>query len=64
MEDRRKMTRMLIDVWEDRDFLIGVNAHLKTDNHVKKMIIWLNSHKDAESDEVLKVALDIRHGKV
>lgn len=63
-EQRRELTRKLIGVWEDRDFLLGVNTHLKTEGNVKEMLKWLdkNNDKKLESDEVLLKAMEIRYG--
>ena len=58
---RREMTRMLIEIWNDRDFLIGVNTHLKSENDIEQMISYLNENKNLKSDEVLKKSMDIRY---
>lgn len=64
-ENRREMIRLLISVWEDRDFLIGVNAHLKNESHVDQMVEWLKRHNEEEisSSEILLKAMEIRYGK-
>jgi acylphosphatase len=64
-ENRKIMIRKLIDIWNDKDFLLGVNVHLKTEENVSKMIEWLEKHQNEqiESDEVLLKAMEIRYGE-
>lgn len=59
------LMHMLCNVWDDKDFVLGVCVHLKTEEKVNEMIEWLNKHKDEqiESDEILAKALEIRYEK-
>lgn len=59
------LMRMLCNVWDDKDFVLGVCVHLKTEGKVNEMIDWLNKHEDEqiESDEILAKALEIRYEK-
>lgn len=59
------LMHMLCNVWDDKDFVLGVCVHLKTEEKVNEMIDWLNKHKDEqiESDEILAKALEIRYEK-
>lgn len=62
---RVELIKKLRQIWDDKDFCIGVNAHLKNDEHITQMLDWLNKHKDEqiESDEVALKAMEIRYGK-
>lgn len=59
------LMRMLCNIWDDKDFVLGVCVHLKTEEKVDEMIEWLNKHKDEqiESDEILLKAMEIRYEK-
>ena len=48
------LMRILCNVWDDKDFVLGVCVHLKTEGKVNEMI---------ESDEILAKALEIRYEK-
>lgn len=66
--NKDKMIDLMVSlrkIWDDRDFVLGVCVHLKTDEHIQIMKEWLNKHKDEqiESDEILLKAIEIRYGK-
>ena len=68
MRDKDKTITLmneLCKIWDDKDFVIGVCAHLKNDDHIQKMMDWLKKHANEtlESDEVLLKALEIRYDK-
>ncbi|WP_146139613.1 hypothetical protein [Faecalibacillus faecis] len=49
----------------ENDFIVGVNADLKTDNQVNEMLEWLEKHTNSNlnTDEVTVKSMEIRHGK-
>lgn len=49
----------------ENDFIVGVNADLKTDNQVNEMLGWLEKHTNSNlnTDEVTVKSMEIRHGK-
>lgn len=59
------LMRMLCNIWDDKDFVLGVCVHLKTEKKVDELIEWLNKHKgeQIESDEILLKAMEIRYEK-
>lgn len=49
----------------ENDFIVGVNADLKTDNQVNEMVEWLEKYinSNLNTDEVTVKSMEIRHGK-
>lgn len=62
---RVELLKRLRKIYDDKDFCLGVYAHLKNDNHVNQMISWLDKHKDEEisSSEILLKSMEIRYEK-
>ena len=57
-ENRKKMNSLLKQICDvpsyENDFIVGVNADLKTDNQVNEMLEWLEKHTNSNlnTDEV------------
>lgn len=68
-ENRKKMNSLLKQICDvpsyKNDFIVGVNADLKTDNQVNEMLEWLEKHTNSNlnTDEVTVKSMEIRHGK-
>ena len=68
-ENRKKMNSLLKQICDvpsyENDFIVGVNADLKTDNQVNEMLEWLEKHTNSNlnTDEVTVKSMEIRHGK-
>lgn len=68
-ENRKKMNSLLKQICDvpsyENDFIVGVNADLKTDNQVNEMVGWLEKHTNSNlnTDEVTVKSMEIRHGK-
>lgn len=64
-ENREKMIVELSGIWNDVDFIAGVDVHLKTEAAVNKMLDFLDENKEINlnSDQVLKKALEIRYNR-
>ncbi|RHP24246.1 hypothetical protein DWZ66_08160 [Coprobacillus sp. AF34-1BH] len=68
-ENRKKMNSLLKQICDvpsyENDFIVGVNADLKTDNQVNEMLGWLEKHTNSNlnTDEVTVKSMEIRHGK-
>lgn len=68
-ENRKKMNSLLKQICDvpsyENDFIVGVNADLKTDNQVNEMLEWLEKHtnRNLNTDEVTVKSMEIRHGK-
>ena len=68
-ENRKKMNSLLKQICDvpsyENDFIVGVNADLKTDNQVNEMLGWLEIHTNSNlnTDEVTVKSMEIRHGK-
>lgn len=60
---RRELMIKLSEIWNDIDFILGVDVHLKTESSVNAMLNYLhdNRESDLKSDQVLKKALEIRY---
>ncbi len=61
---RDKMNSILKDIWDDRDFILGVNGSIRNEIAVKEMLDYLEKNKGIELDpsDVLETALYIRYG--
>ena len=68
-ENRKKMNSLLKQICDvpsyENDFIVGVNADLKTDNQVYEMVEWLEKYinSNLNTDEVTVKSMEIRHGK-
>ena len=68
-ENRKKMNSLLKQICDvpsyENDFIVGVNADLKTDNQVNEMLELLEKHTNSNlnTDEVTVKSMEIRHGK-
>lgn len=68
-ENRKRMNSLLKQICDipsyENDFIIGVNADLKTDNQVNEMLEWLEKHTNSNlnTDEVTVKSMEIRHDK-
>ena len=68
-ENRKKMNSLLKQICDvpsyENDFIVGVNADLKTDNQVNEMLGWLEKHTNSNlnTDVVTVKSMEIRHGK-
>lgn len=68
-ENRKKMNSLLKQICDvpsyENDFIVGVNADLKTDNQVNEMVEWLEKYinSNLNTDEVTVKSMEIRHGK-
>lgn len=68
-ENRKKMNSLLKQICDvpsyENDFIVGVNADLKTDKQVNEMLEWLEKHTNSNlnTDEVTVKSMEIRHGK-
>ena len=68
-ENRKRMNTLLKQICDvpsyENDFIVGVNADLKTDNQVNEMLEWLEKHTNSNlnTDEVTVKSMEIRHGK-
>lgn len=68
-ENRKKLNAILKEICDiedyEKDFILGTNACLKTDDQVKEMLDWLEKHKDSglDTDEVTVKSLEIRHSR-
>ena len=68
-EIRKKMNSLLKQICDvpsyENDFIVGVNADLKTGNQVNEMLEWLEKHTNSNlnTDEVTVKSMEIRHGK-
>ena len=61
---RDKMNSMLKEIWDDRDFLLGVNGSIRDEFAIQEMVEYLEKNKEVELDpsDVLETALYIRYG--
>lgn len=68
-ENRKRMNTLLKQICDvpsyENDFIVGVNADLKTDNQVNEMVKWLEKYTNSNlsTDEVTVKSMEIRHGK-
>lgn len=68
-ENRKKLNAILKDICDiedyEKDFILSINACLKSDNQVTEMVEWLERYKDSnlDTDEVTVKSLEIRHGR-
>lgn len=58
-EVEKKLVKKLRDIWNDKEFVIGVLSHLKDDEERGELIEFIDSNDDVTSETVTLLALDI-----
>lgn len=58
-EVEKELVKKLRDIWDDKEFVIGVLSHLKDDEERGEIIELIDSNDNAKSEDVVLLSLDI-----
>lgn len=58
-ETEKELVKKLRDIWNDKEFVIGVLSHLKDDKERGEIIELIDSNDNAKSEDVVLLSLDI-----
>lgn len=59
-----ELKKILFDIWDDKEFMLGVLMDLKTDEHRQRMIDLIEKEGIDDSSTITLAALDIRNGEI
>ncbi len=62
-EVEKELVKKLRDIWNDKEFVIGVLSHLKDDKERGELIEFIDSNDDVTSEAVTLLALDISQAR-
>ncbi len=58
-ETEKELVKKLRDIWNDKEFVIGVLSHLKDDKERGEIIEFIASNDNVKSEDVVLLSLDI-----
>lgn len=58
-ETEKELVKKLRDIWDDKEFVIGVLSHLKDDEERGEIIEFIASNDNVKSEDVVLLSLDI-----
>lgn len=61
-ETGQKLVKMLTDVWDDKEFILGCLVHLPTDEFKQKLIDFIEEENVTDSDVITLASIDIADG--
>lgn len=62
-EVEKELVKKLRDIWNDKEFVIGVLSHLKDDQERSELIEFIGSNDDVTSEAVTLLAMDISQAR-
>lgn len=62
-ETEKKLYEMLLKIWDDTDFLVGVLNSLKDDEEREEVIEFIESNDDVTSEQITLLSLDISQSR-
>lgn len=62
-EVEKELVKKLRDIWNDKEFVIGVLSHLKDDEERGELIEFIDSNDNVTSEVVTLLALDISQAR-
>ena len=58
-ETEKELVKKLRDIWDDKEFVIGVLSHLRDDEERGEIIELIDSNDNAKFEDVVLLSLDI-----
>ena len=55
----KELVRKLRKIWNDKEFVVCVLAHLESDDECKEVIEFIDSNDNVKSEDVVLLSLDI-----
>lgn len=60
----QKLVKILTEVWDDKEFVLGCLVDLPTDELKQKLIDFINQENETDSDIITLASLDIADGLI
>lgn len=60
----QKIVKILTEVWDDKEFVLGCLVDLPTDELKQKLIDFINQENETDSDIIALASLDIADGLI
>lgn len=60
----KKLVKLLTNIWNDKEFILGCLVDLKTDEQKQKLIDLIEIDGIDDSDTIILATLDIRDGLI
>lgn len=60
----QKLVKILTEVWDDKEFVLGCLVDLPTDELKQKLIDFINQENETDSDIIALASLDIADGLI
>ena len=58
----KQLVKMLTDIWDDKEFILGCLVDLPDDKKKQTLIDFINDENITDSDTVIYAAMDIADG--
>lgn len=58
----QKLVRILTEIWDDKEFILGCLVDLPTDKLKQKLIDFIKEENETDSDVITLASLDIAEG--
>ena len=63
-EKATELKKLLLDIWDNQNFILGILVSLKTDEHRQKMIDLIEKEGITDSDTIILASLCIKDGDI
>jgi hypothetical protein len=61
-ETGQELVKLLTNIWDDKEFILGCLVDLQTDEQKQKLIDFINEENETDSDVITLASLDIADG--
>jgi hypothetical protein len=58
----KQLVKMLTDIWDDKEFILGCLVDLPGDSQKQKLIDFIKEENETDSDVITLASLDIADG--
>lgn len=58
----KQLVKMLTDIWDDKEFILGCLVDLPGDSQKQKLIDFIEEENETDSDVITLASLDIADG--
>lgn len=58
----KQLVKMLTDIWDDKEFILGCLVDLPDDSQKQKLIDFIEEENETDSDVITLASLDIADG--
>ena len=62
-EKRKELIRQVLDIWKDKEFVLGVVSPLESDDEIQQMLDFISSGEWSDPSDLTVKALWIDHDR-